>query len=110
MSSSEFSLWQEILTEMGNDILGTLSQYDRRNNIAPEDPNDPINIMRGLVWDIKQEILSAETGSELEQIEMQLKFVQLFSARIEDQLSCAVTAGDPPTFQAARPVPPGPLR
>ena len=81
MSRYEFSLRQEVLMEKGAAVLGDLFRY-RRNNIV-EEPNDPIAIMYSLVWDAKQDILDAETESELEQIEGKFNMANRFLAGIE---------------------------
>lgn len=83
LSSYEFSLRQEVLLEMGADILGDIVRFGRKNNISPLDSANPINVMYGLVWNVKRQILCAETEKELDQIRLQFEFAQRFSAGIE---------------------------
>lgn len=83
MSGYEFSLRQEVLLEMGADILGDIVRFGRKNNISPLDSANPINVMYGLVWNVKRQILCAETEKELDQIRLQFEFAQRFSAGIE---------------------------
>ena len=57
MSRYEFSLLQEVLLEKGAGVLGDLSRYKRQNRI--EERTHPVAILYSLVWNAKQDILSA---------------------------------------------------
>ena len=82
VSNYEFSLRQEVLLEKGADILGTLFHFARSNHISLSDPKDPVNVVYGLVWDAKGNILGASTKEELDQIEIQFDFARRFYAGI----------------------------
>lgn len=82
VSNYEFSLRQEVLLEKGADILGTLFHFARNNHISLSDSKDPINVVYGLVWDAKSNILGASTKEELDQIEIQFDFARRFYAGI----------------------------
>ena len=63
MSRYEFSLLQEVLLEKGAGVLGDLSRYKRQNRI--EERTHPVAILYSLVWNAKQDILSAKSKEEL---------------------------------------------
>ena len=83
MSSYEFSLRQEVLLEEGAGILASLFHFARKNHISPSDKKDPVNVVYGLVWNAKSNILGADTETELNQIETQFEFARKFYAGIE---------------------------
>lgn len=83
MSNYEFSLRQEILLEKGADILGALFRFAREHDISLSNKRDPVNVVYGLVWNAKRDILGADSEAELDQIEAQFDFARSFSAGIE---------------------------
>ena len=78
MSIYEFSLRQEVLMEVGASILGDLSRYSQRNNI--ESDSEPASILSALIWNAKQDILLANSESELNEIEGQFNLANQFSS------------------------------
>ena len=74
MSRYEFSLLQEVLLEKG--VLGDLSRYKRQNRI--EERTHPVAILYSLVWNAKQDILSAKSKEELDRIEGQFNLANQF--------------------------------
>ena len=73
MSRYEFSLLQEVLLEKGAGVLGDLSRYKRQNGITER--AHPVAI---LVWNAKQDILSAKSKEELDRIEGQFNLANQF--------------------------------
>ena len=82
MSNYEFSLRQEVLLEKGADILGALFHLARSKHISLSDKHDPINVVYGLVWDAKNNILGADTEADLHHIETQFDFARRFYSEI----------------------------
>ncbi len=81
MSQYEFSLRQEVLLEKGAAVLGDLFQYKRQKQISEE--LHPIAVMYNLVWEAKQDVLTAKTEAALEQIEGQFNLAGRFLEGIE---------------------------
>ncbi len=81
MSHYDFSLRQEVLLEKGAAVLGDLFQYQRKNHI--DDQRDPISVMFSLIWNAKQDILLANSESELNEIEGQFNLANQFLASIK---------------------------
>lgn len=77
-----FSIRQEILIDKGAAILAGFFHYARDYNIPLEDKQNPINIMYGLVWDAKHNILLASTENDLDKIEAQFDFARRFYKEI----------------------------
>jgi hypothetical protein len=77
-----FSIRQEILIDKGAAILAGFFHYARDYNIPLEDKQNPINIMYGLVWDAKHNILLASTENDLDKIEAQFDFARRFYREI----------------------------
>lgn len=82
MNRYEFSLLQEVLMEKGAGVLGDLSRYKCRKGIT--DRNDPVAVLYSIVWNAKQDILSARSKEELDQIEGQFNLVKQFLMRAGD--------------------------
>lgn len=80
MSRYEFSLLQEVLMEKGAGVLGDLSSYKHRNGIVDRD--DPVSVLYSIVWNAKQDILSARSEKELDQIEGQFNLANQFLMRV----------------------------
>ena len=68
--------------EVGASVLGDLFRYSEERNI--ESNTDPVSILYGLVWNAKQDILSAKTETELEQIEGQFHLARNFLSMLEN--------------------------
>lgn len=81
MSKYEFSLRQEVLLEKGAAVLGDLFRYKRQNKITEE--KDIISLMYDLVWSAKQDILIADSESDLARIEGKFDFAKSLLAEIE---------------------------
>lgn len=81
MSKYEFSLRQEVLLEKGAAVLGDLFRYKRQNKITEK--KDTISLMYSLVWSAKQDILLANSESDLAQIEGKFDFANSLLAEIE---------------------------
>lgn len=80
MSGYEFSLRQEVLLEKGASVLGDLFRFERETG---QEQRRPVSIMYGLVWNAKQNILTAKTETELAQIEGQFDLANRFLSGIE---------------------------
>ena len=81
MSRYEFSLLQEVLLEKGAGVLGDLSRYKRQNGITER--THPVAILYSLVWNAKQDILSAKSKEELDRIEGQFNLANQFLFKAE---------------------------
>lgn len=81
MSKYEFSLRQEVLLEKGAAVLGDLFRYKRQNKIAEK--AHLIAAMYSLVWSAKQDILLANSESDLAQIEGKFDFANSLLDEIE---------------------------
>lgn len=75
-SDYEFTLRQEVLMEKGAGILGDLFRIERRQGIKEE--NHPINVLYNLVWSAKQDILDAESYTQLDHIEGKFELADTF--------------------------------
>lgn len=80
MSRYELSLLQEVLMEKGANVLGDLFRYEQANHITEQ--SHPVLVMHDLVWAAKQDILSAETETDLAQIEGQFLLADQFLGRM----------------------------
>lgn len=80
MSRYEFSLLQEVLMEKGAGVLGDLSLYKRQNGISER--THPVAVLYSLVWNAKQDILSAKSKEELDRIEGQFDLANQFLSRV----------------------------
>ena len=80
MSRYEFSLLQEVLMEKGAGVLGDLSRYQRQNGISER--THPVAVLYSLVWNAKQDILSAKSKEELDRIEGQFDLANQFLSRV----------------------------
>ena len=80
MSRYEFSLLQEVLMEKGAGVLGDLSRYKRQNGISER--THPGAVLYSLVWNAKQDILSAKSKEELDRIEGQFDLANQFLSRV----------------------------
>jgi hypothetical protein len=81
MSRYEFSLRQEVLMEKGAAVLGDLFRYERNQNLS--DRSHPVAVLYDLVWSAKQNILLAESETDLTLIEGQFALADQFLNRIE---------------------------
>lgn len=70
---------QEVLLEKGAGVLGNLSRYKRQNGIAER--TRPVAILYSLVWNAKQDILSAKSKEELDRIEGQFNLANQFLSK-----------------------------
>lgn len=80
MSRYEFSLLQEVLLEKGAGILGDLSHYKRQNGI--DERSHPVAVLYSLIWNAKQDILSAKSKEELDRIEGQFNLANQFLSKV----------------------------
>ena len=85
MDKYEFSLRQEVLREKGASVIGDLFRLEDKNHIA-DDASHPVNILHDLVWDAKQDIISARTYGELDKIEGQFDLAISFIRTLESAL------------------------
>ena len=91
MSRYEFSLLQEVLLEKGAGVLGDLSRYKRQNRI--EERTHPVAILYSLVWNAKQDILSAKSKEELDHAYEMIDFVIKRNGNVEiGQINVVPTA------------------
>ncbi len=88
MDKYEFSLRQEVLREKGASVIGELFRLEDKNQIA-DDVSHPVNILHDLVWDAKQDIISARTYGELDKIEGQFDLAIGFIKTLESALAGA---------------------
>ena len=65
--------------EKGAGVLGDLSRYKRQNGIAER--THPVAILYSLVWNAKQDILSAKSKEELDRIEGQFNLANQFLSK-----------------------------
>ena len=80
MSRYEFSLLQEILMEKGAGVLGDLSRYKRQHEISER--THPVAVLYSLIWNAKQDILSAESKEELDRIEGKFDLANQFLSKL----------------------------
>lgn len=65
--------------EKGAGVLGDLSRYKRQNGIAER--THPVAILYSLVWNAKQDILSAKSKEKLDRIEGQFNLANQFLSK-----------------------------
>lgn len=81
MSRYEFSLQQEVLLEKGAAVLGDLFRYERAQAVPGQ--AYPVSVLYDLVWSAKQDILLAQSETDLAQIEGQFDLAGRFLNRME---------------------------
>jgi len=80
MSRYEFSLLQEVLMEKGAGVLGDLSRYKHQHEIRER--THPVAVLYSLIWNAKQDILSAKSKEELERIEGKFDLANQFLSKL----------------------------
>ena len=83
MNDYELTLRKEVMTEKAAGILGDLFRYAQENQI--EDNTNPVNIMFSLLWNAKEDIISATSGVELDRIDGKLDIALSFTTDIVER-------------------------
>ena len=80
MSRYEFSLLQEVLMEKAAGVLGDLSRYKHQHEIRER--THPVAVLYSLIWNAKQDILSAKSKEELDRIEGKFDLADQFLSKL----------------------------